>query len=77
MKKQFRILAGLAIGLGFLIMGLTVWLIIYQDGSGQAAKEAHHFPWITLMPAYLLPVFIAVVARRRREAAKTAQKDTK
>lgn len=76
MKKQFRILASLAIGLGVLIMGLMVYLALHQDGSSQAAKEAHHFPWIALMPVYFLPVFIAVIARRRREAAKAAQKDS-
>lgn len=69
MEKQFRVLAGLAIGLGFAITGCMVYLAIHQDGA--ATSEAHHFPWTSLLPAYLLPV-IAAIARRRRNAAKTA-----
>jgi hypothetical protein len=75
MEKQFRILAGLAIGLAFVITGLMVYLSIQQDGAALETGK-HHVPWIALLPTYLLPVFIAAIARRRRETAKAALKDT-
>jgi hypothetical protein len=50
-------------------MGIfALWTIDQLDRDVQ-----HHlgFPWLLF-----LPVFIAVIARRRREAAKAALKDT-